>query len=64
MGVLKAIGYLIAGVAVLTALLTGALAIIVIGIVGGILLDFVGASIFTASALKSYFNDTERSDRE
>lgn len=63
MGVLKAIGYLIAAVAVLTALFTGVLFVVVIGIAVGLLLDLVGATIFTAYSLKSYFNsDKKRSD--
>ena len=64
MGVLKAIGYLVAAVAVLTALATGVLFVIVIGIAGGLLLDFVGATIFTAYGLKNYFNSNKRSDSD
>ena len=63
MGVLKLVGYLIVAVAVLTALAMGALFVIVIGIAGGLLLDLAGATIFTASALKMYFNsEKKRSD--
>lgn len=63
MGVLKPIGYLIAAVAVLTALFTGVLFVVVIGIAGGLLLDLVGATVLTAYALKNYFNsDKKRSD--
>ena len=63
MGVLKLVGYFVAAVAVLTALAMGAMFVLVIGIVGGLLLDLVGATIFTAYSLKSYFNsDKKRSD--
>ena len=63
MGVLKLVGYFVAAVAVLTALAMGAMFVIVIGIVGGLLLDLVGATIFTAYALKNYLNsDKKRSD--
>ncbi len=63
MGVLKLIGYLIAAVAVLTALFMSALFVIVIGIAGGLLLDLAGATIFTAYALKNYLSsDKKRSD--
>ena len=63
MGVLKLIGYLVASVAVLTALFMSAMFIVVVGIVGGLLLDLIGATIFTAYALKNYFSsDKKRSD--
>ena len=63
MGVLRLVGYFVAAVAVLTALAMGAMFVIVIGIVVGLLLDLVGATIFTAYALKNYFNsDKKRSD--
>lgn len=63
MGVLKLIGHLVAAVAVLTALFMSAMFIVVVGIVGGLLLDLIGATIFTAYALKSYFSsDNKRSD--
>lgn len=63
MGVLKAIGYFIVALAVLTALFMGAMFVVVIGIVGGLLLDLIGATIFTAYALKNYFtSDKKRSD--
>lgn len=63
MGVLKLIGYLVAAVAVLTALFMSAMFIVVVGIVGGLLLDLIGATIFTAYALKNYFSsDKKRSD--
>lgn len=65
MGVLKAIGYIVAAVAVLTALFTGVLFVVVIGIAGGILLDLVGATILTAYSLKGYFDsDKKRSDSD
>ncbi len=65
MGVLKLIGYIVAAVAVLTALFMGVLFVVVIGIVGGILLDLIGATIFTAYGLKNYFSsDKERSDSD
>ena len=63
MGVLKLIGYLVAAVVVLTALFMSAMFIVVVGIVGGLLLDLIGATIFTAYALKNYFSsDKKRSD--
>lgn len=63
MGVLKLVGYIVAAIAVLTALFTGAMFVVVIGIVGGFLLDFIGAVILTAYSLKSYFaSDEKRSD--
>lgn len=64
MGVLKLIGYLVAAVAVLTALAMGALSIIVLGIVGGLLLDFVAAAVFTAYGLRNYFDSNKRSDSD
>lgn len=64
MGVLKLIGYLVAAVAVLTALAMGALSIIVLGIVGGLLLDFVAAVVFTAYGLRNYFDSNKRSDSD
>lgn len=63
MGVLKLVGYIVAAIAVLTALFTGAMFVVVIGIVGGLLLDFIGAVILTAYSLKNYFaSDEKRSD--
>ena len=63
MGVLKLIGHLVAAVAVLTALFMSAMFIVVVGIVGGLLLELIGATIFTAYALKNYFSsDKKRSD--
>lgn len=65
MGVLKTVGYLVAAVAVLTALFTGVLVVVVIGIAGGILLDLCGATFFTAASMRAYFEGAKkRSDLE
>lgn len=60
MGALKLVGYLIAAVAVLTVLVSGGLLIILLGIVVGIILDVVGATLFTAGALKAYFDSDKK----
>lgn len=60
MRALKLIGYLIAAVAVLTVLASGGLLIILAGIVIGIILDLVGATLFTAGALKAYMNSGKK----
>ena len=63
MGVLKLVGYLVAAVAVLTALFMGALLVVAVGLVIGMLGSLAGTTIFTAYSLKSYFNsDKKRSD--
>ena len=63
MGVLKLIGYFVFAMAVLTALAMGAMFVFALGVIGGILLKFIGATIFTAYALKNYFeSDKTRSD--
>lgn len=59
MGTLKLVGYLVAGVAVLTALFTGVAAIIVVGIAFGLLLNLTTLTVFTASAIKKYFERNE-----
>lgn len=56
MGVLKLLGYLVAAVAVLTALAMSALFVLVSGFIIGIAIDVIGGVIFTAYALKNYFN--------
>lgn len=60
MGVLKPIGYLIAAVAVLTALLMGAMLVVAVGLVVGMLGSLIGTTIFTAYGLKSYFNSSKK----
>lgn len=57
MGVLKGIGYLIAAVAVFTALCFGGLFIIIAGFALGIFLDVAGAVLFTAAAIRVYFTN-------
>ena len=55
MEVLKNVGYLVAAIAVLTALVFGGLFIAIISIVIGILLKVILATFFTATAIKVYF---------
>lgn len=65
MEVLKLIGYLIAAVAVLTALVMGGLLIVVIGLVVGALGSLIGTTVFTAFGLKNYFDSAKkRSDSD
>lgn len=56
MGALKNIGYLVAAVALLAALFSGAVVVIIIGTAIGIFLKVVVASFFTATAIKTYFD--------
>lgn len=57
MGVLKGLGYLIAAVAVLTVLCSAGLFVILAGLAVGIILDVAGATLFTAAALRAYFEN-------
>lgn len=57
MGVMKAIGYLLAAVIVVTALCCGGLFIILAGMAVGILLDVVGAVLLTAISMRAYFSN-------
>lgn len=63
MGVLKGVGYLVAALVVLTALAFGAVVIVSVAIIGGLILSFCGSLFFTASAIKAYWEvPPERSD--
>lgn len=59
MGVLKGICYLVAAIAVLTAIFTGFAFILVFGVLFGIVLNIGTLVVFTANGMKSLF---ERSD--
>jgi len=59
-GVLKAIGYLIAAVAVLTVLAMGGMLIVVIGLVVGAIGSLIGTTVFTAYGLKNYFDSNKK----
>lgn len=54
MKALKIVGYLIAAVAILTALFTSAIAIIIIGIAFGIILNLSAATFFTAGVIRKF----------
>ena len=56
---MKIVGYLVAAVALLTALVSGAILIIIIGIAFGLVLNLSAATFFTAGMIKRFF---ERSD--
>ena len=51
---LKCIGYLIAAIAVLTVLASGAMLIIGLGILAGVILTVVSSVFFTASRIRAY----------
>lgn len=55
MGVLKGICYIVAAIAVLTVIVSGGVFIILAGIAVGLLLDVIGAVLFTATGLRAYF---------
>ena len=52
---LKAIGWLLAAVVVVTMILTGGFILIIVGIAIGLFLDILGLIILTAAALKAHF---------
>lgn len=56
MAALKNIGYLVAAVALLAAVFSGAVVVIIIGTAIGIFLKVVVACFFTATAIKTYFD--------
>jgi uncharacterized protein (DUF58 family) len=60
MRVLRNVGYIIVAVAVLTALLCGAFLVAFLGVLFGILLKLIVATLFTATAIKSYVEDTNK----
>jgi len=57
---LKAIGYLIAAVAVLTVLFSGGILIIGLGLLVGFLLSLLGSVLLTASGIKSLMESPEK----
>lgn len=63
MQVLKCVGYLVAAIAVLAAIVFGGITLLVIGIIIGVLIDVFAALLLTAASLKSYFGG-ERSDKK
>ena len=63
MGVLRGIGYVRAAIAVLTVLGTGSLLIIFLGILGGLLFSLITGILFTASAIRAYFEESKTAQR-
>jgi len=57
---LKAIGYLIAAVAVLTVLFSGGILIIGLGLLVGFLLSLLGSVLLTASGIKSLMESPDK----
>ena len=51
---LKCIGYLVAAIAVLTVLATGAMLIIGTGLLIGVILSVATSVVFTASSIRAY----------
>ena len=57
MRILKGICYLVAAIAVLTAILTGAAFVAIVGILFGIMLNIVTLVIFIANGLRAFFEN-------
>jgi len=55
--VLKGIGYLIGAIAVLTVLLSGGVLVIAVGFALGLVVSVASMILFTASGLRSFFED-------
>ena len=60
MGVLKGICYLVAAIAVLTAIFVGIGFIVFLGIVLGLALNIGSLAVFTANGMKSLFENRSR----
>jgi len=62
LSILKWSGWIAAAIVVLTVLVTGAAIIAGLSILAGLLLSLVSTVIFTASALRTYF-DSSKDDK-